>query len=171
MRTSILTLLALAGILRAEAPYIGSIVNSAARDTRFSPGVLADLTYGFFDPSNPSSNRVLVGGRQVEWTDDEDGSTLTLQLPFDLPLGPATVVLESGGTQSPPFSIAVDPYAPGIFAPTRSASEPLSLSLGCNSTAIPGEMLSVFAVGLGAITGNRTAAPLTVTVGGVIAEV
>lgn len=136
---------------------MGSIVNLAARDARFSPGVLADLRYGFFDPTDPSSNRVLVGGRQVEWADNEDGSTIKIQVPLDFPLGPTTVVLEAGTNRSQPFPITVDAYAPGIFAPTRSGAEPLSLTLGCNSTAIPGEMLSVFGVGLGAIDGRQNA--------------
>jgi uncharacterized protein (TIGR03437 family) len=167
MRILILTLITVC-ILRAETPYIGSIVNSAARDSRFSPGVRADLTYGFF---TPYSGTVLMGGRQVEYSDQEDGSTITIQVPLDFPLGPTTVVLDNGGSQSQPFPITIDAYAPGIFAPTRSASEATSLTLGCNSPALPGEMLSVFGVGLGAIDGNQTAAKLTVFVGGVAAEV
>jgi len=171
MRTFILTLVAaIPCLLRAETPYIASIVNTAARDARFSPGVLADLTYGFFDAFD-RSNRVLVGGRAVDWRDQEDGSTITFQVPLDFPLGPATVVLESGTDKSQPFSISVDAYAPGILAPTRSATEPYSLTLGCNATAIPGEILSVFGVGLGVVDGDHTSEKLTVSVGGVYAEV
>lgn len=171
MRTLILTLIAaIPCLLHAETPNVGRIVNSAARDARFSPGVRADLTYGFFDPTDPASNRVLVGGRAVEWADQEDGSTITFQVPLDFPLGPTTVVLESGTNKSQPYPIVVDAYAPGIMAPTRG-TDPYSLTLGCNSTAMPGEMLSVFGVGLGAVDSNQTVAKLTVTVGGVSVEV
>ena len=172
MRTFILNLFAATPfLLHAETPYVARIVNSAARDARFSPGVRADLTYGFFDPTNPSSNRVLVGGRPVEWADQEDGSTVTFQVPLDFPLGPTTVVLESGSNQSQPYPIVVDAYAPGIMAPTRSDTDPYSQNLGCNLTAMPGEVLSVFGVGLGAVDANQTVAKLTVTVGGVSVEV
>ena len=158
-------------LLHATTPYVGSIVNLATREARFSPGVLADVRYGFFDPTDPSSNRVLVGGRPVEWVDNEDGSVVTIQIPLDFPLGPTTVVLEAGTNQSQPFPITVESYAPGIFAPTRSAGESLGLTVGCNSTALPGEILSIFAVGLGAVNADQTAAKLTVSVGGISAQV
>ena len=111
-----------------------------------------------------------MGGRPVEWADQEDGSTITFQVPADFPLGPTTVVLESGANRSQPYPIVVDPYAPGIMAPTRADTDPYSLTLGCNSTAMPGEMLSIFGVGLGAVEANQTVAKLTVTVGGVSVE-
>ena len=60
----------------------------------------------------------------MEWVDNEDGSTITIQVPLDFPLGPTTVVLEAGTNKSQPFPIVVDAYAPGIFAPTRSGTEP-----------------------------------------------
>ena len=111
MRTLILTLFAaIPGLLHAEAPYVGSIVNLATREARFSPGVLADLRYGFLDPSDTSSNRVLVGGREVEWVDNEDGSVITIQF-----------------------------RCRWIFRLGPTGTEPLSLTLGCNSTAMPGE--------------------------------
>ena len=154
--------------LEAQTPFIGSIVNYASGDARFSPGVLAVLRYGYF---NPASDIVQIGGKPARVQDNEDGSTVTIQLAMDQPLGPTAVVLVTSTGNSPAFPITVDAYAPGILAPTRSQTEPWSLTLGCNSTAIPGELLSLFAVGLGAINAVGTVARPSVSVSGIPAEV
>jgi len=168
MRTLFLTFIAtVPWLVHAETPIIGSITNYVAGDARFSPGVLASLRYGYF---TPYSGTVLVGGRVVQYSDQGDGSTITIQVPIDFPLGPTTVVLDNGQSQSQPFPITVDAYAPGIFVPTRS-TDPYSLTLGCNSTATPGEMINLFAVGLGAVDAYHTVAKLTLSIGGVSAEV
>jgi uncharacterized protein (TIGR03437 family) len=163
----VLLLLLVANGLRGETPLIASITNYAAGDARFSPGVLASLRYGYF---TPYSGTVLIGGRAVEYRDQEDGSTITIQVPVDFPLGPTTVVLDNVQGKSQPFPITVDAYAPGIFVPTRSP-DPYSLTLACNATASPGEMLNLFAVGLGAVDAGQTVGKLTVSVGGTAAQV
>jgi uncharacterized protein (TIGR03437 family) len=152
--------------LFAQPPAILSIAGLAGGDTRFSPYMPAELHYS---PSrfNAVSDKVLVNGRSVSFHDEEDGQSLVLFLPADVPLGPATVVLQTTTGNSEPFPIQIDTYSPSIFPPGPSPffsswTQPLT----CNHTAVAGDILFLFVTGLGAPDAAGAVAKPTILVGG-----
>lgn len=106
-------ILAVPAALFAQPPAIRSVVNFASQDARFSPGMPAELRYSASDYFKVESDKVLVGGKPVAVHDEEDGESLIVFLPADLPLGPAAVVLQTNTGNSQPFQIVVDASSPG----------------------------------------------------------
>src|SRR6185312_9535968 len=104
--------------------------------------------------------------------DNETGDELTFEVPEDLPVGPSTVVLFTAAGSSQPFPIKLQKYAPAIFPPTRSLNDPYDQTFNCKSLAIPGETLTLFAVGVGPVSLAANAnPPPVVMVGGLPAVV
>ena len=154
------------------APAIQSIVNPASGDARFSPGMPAELRYSAPDSFDAGSDRVLVGGKPVAVADEEDGQSLMIALPADLPLGPTDVVIETGAGASAPVRITVDAYSPGIFAPGPSPLFSWGIQpYGCSQTAATGDIVYLFAIGLGKPDATGAAPKPVVMVGGKTAEV
>jgi uncharacterized protein (TIGR03437 family) len=152
--------------LFAQPPEILSIANLASGDARFSPHMPAELLYS---PSrfNAASDKVLVNGKAVSFHDEEDGYSLVLFLPADLPLGAATVVIQTAAGNSKPFPIRIDAYSPSIFPPGPSpyfswGTQPFA----CNHTTETGEILFLFVAGLGAPDATGAVAKPEILVGG-----
>jgi uncharacterized protein (TIGR03437 family) len=85
---------------------------------------------------------------------------LNILTPLDNSTGPVPVIVTSGGVSSPPFSVnmqAVAPslllYAPGGYIAATHANNtlvgPASLYPGNSTPAMPGEPISLYAVGFG----------------------
>ena len=161
--------------LPCALPGQALIIKSVGRypgDSHLAPGVLARLGYGPVTTLDMQKVEVRVGGRRVYALDDESGDGLLIYLPLDLPVGPTTVVLINSGESSEPYPITLDPYAPGLYPPSRSPTAPYTGGdLYCNLPATSGEVLSLFAVGLGAVNGSATVNTPIVTVGGIQATV
>jgi uncharacterized protein (TIGR03437 family) len=132
----------------------------------------AELRYSAPDYFRVESDKVLVGGKPVSVSDEEDGESLIIWLPVDLPLGPATVVLETSAGNSQPFQIVVDAYSPGIFSPSPSPSFTWGLpAFDCSHTAAGGDILYLFAVGLGIPDATGAVAKPVILVGGKTVDV
>jgi uncharacterized protein (TIGR03437 family) len=159
-------LIALPCALLGQALTIKS-VGRYPGDSGLAPGVLASLRYGPATTLDMQKVEVRVDGRRVNALDDESGDGLLIYLPLDMPVGPATVVLVHNGASSAPYPITLDPYAPGVYPPSRSLTAPYTGGdLYCNLPAMSGEVLSLFAVGLGAVNGSATVTTPIVTVSG-----
>lgn len=158
-------------VLLAEVPVIKSVVNLGSQDARFSPGVLAEVRY--VAPSfRIESDKVRVGDRTVDVVDEDDGQGLIIRLPTDLPIGASTVVLETSAGTSKPFPIVVHAYSPAIYPPSPSPFFNSGLpSFACNHTAVTGDILNVFAIGLGTPDAQGAVAKPSITVGGRMVDV
>jgi len=156
-------LLPIQSLLLAQAPTIWGVSNSAAVDAdlynlkaAFSPGLPAIVTGDFL--KGPAS--VSIGGltapvfRSVEGTDGPNGYgfALYVQIPVELPPGPTTVVVTSGGARSAPFPLTLDLYSPALIRIERPAAAGATAVIGCapGETPSPGDIATAFVVGLGA---------------------
>ena len=171
--------------LFAQIPTITSAANYATLDARFSPGALVSVLYQPENSYDGWNDFVQVGGERVPALSGDERS-LVFQLPFDLPLGPTTLTITTRAGSSPPFTINLEPYAPGLVYPlTRSQTPGWISPFSClpGQTATPGEIITAFAVGLGAtdpvvpagqpapMTPSSTVAEPGITVGGKPAQV
>ncbi len=75
---------------------------------------------------------------------------LNLQVPWTLPPGAASIVVRVDGTARDPISATVAPASPGIFVVVHADGRPVS----SENPAVGGEVLIVYANGLGAVAGN-----------------
>ncbi len=134
--------------------------------------------------------KVRVNGRQIPML-VALATQINTQLPYDTPLGTATLTVESEGVVSAPFSFTVQATAPGIFqfgvdrAVAQNVADDGSLSVNTADNPIqPGKSLVVYFTGQGALdnpveTGaaagasplSRPRAESSVTVGGIPAVV
>ena len=87
---------------------------------------------------------------------------INFQMPFEAPLGGAVqVAVRSAGGDSPQASVALAPYAPGVFA-NPATGEPIITRadgslIDAASPASPGDILIVYLTGIG----DLTATPVT----------
>jgi uncharacterized protein (TIGR03437 family) len=155
----------------AGPPAILSVVNSVNSDARLSPGALVRLEYALPGDLDIRATSVQVAGRETLIRDEEDGRHIDVLLPLDVPPGPVAIVLTTSSGSSSPYSITLDPYAPALYAPTRSLFDPYAGGIGCNNPAMPGETLTLFATGLGATDNAGNTAKPVLLVSGKSAEV
>lgn len=114
---------------------------------------------------------------------------LGIQIPFELAgQTSATIQIVVGGQSSPPRTIFLAPFAPGLFTLSQDGKGSVAALHQDGVTPItpekpakPGEVISLYGTGLGTLTpavatgarspANRTAAEATLTLDGVLAEV
>ncbi|MBZ5610478.1 MAG: hypothetical protein LAP38_19630 [Acidobacteriia bacterium] len=112
---------------------------------------------------------------------------INVQVPFEIPPGPATVTLTSGGNVMGTASFLVEPVAPGLFLLGQGRAAVLNQDYSINLASQPaavGSVIAAYMTGLGAVdnpvgTGLQTpASPLsnvtshvTATIGGLPASV
>jgi uncharacterized protein (TIGR03437 family) len=155
--------------LRAATPVIRSVRNFASGDARFSPGVLVELTFSPLNAFQPDTDQVQIGGVVVPAYDEETGDAVIVRVPASFPQGSTNVVLVTSGSTSAPFPIRLDAYAPGIFSPVASQNFEWGLPyFACNRTSTAGDVVTLFAVGLGSL--SSTGATPAITVGGKAVE-
>lgn len=81
--------------------------------------------------------------------------SMTIQVPFETPLGNTTVVLNAAGGGSATYTVPVQPYAPGVFTSTIGNQTILVAVRSDGSYVSPtnpaqtGEIIYVFVTGLG----------------------
>jgi uncharacterized protein (TIGR03437 family) len=78
-----------------------------------------------------------------------DGS-IQFQLPLDIPAGSVSIVVSNNGALSNTFDVPVQASTPSIIGVVHADGSNVSLS----SPPIPGEVVSVYATGLGAVSVN-----------------
>jgi uncharacterized protein (TIGR03437 family) len=75
---------------------------------------------------------------------------IEFQVPGDIPVGDASIVVSNNGDMSLAADTDVQPSTPSILAVTNADGSALSPS----ATAVPGETITLYATGLGAVNGN-----------------
>ena len=191
---NLMLFVSLGGAWAAAAPRLDAVVNSASYAAGASPGSLATIfgsglaattgaPVGFPLRTNFGDANVYVNGVSSPLLYVSDGQ-INFQVPWETPLGTATVVMISGGAVSNQLTIQVSATTPAIFAGgiLHSAS-----ARGANAQGRPvhtGEYITIFATGLGAVdnqpASGATASETTlspvhsgakVSIGGVTASV
>ena len=169
-------------------PTISGVVNAGTYgttlDTRLSPGVLASITGTGFTAGSPlAAASVLVYGLPAPIIGNPTATSMTVQFPYNLPVGLFNLVVTVGTQQSQPFAVNVAAYAPAYIqfggAPFADAnSNPFTPGHPAN----PGRQVTAYMTGLGATlpgatpgqvptTPLQTMATPTITVGGKSATV
>ena len=167
-----------------------SAMPEATNAATLSPGPLAPGTLVAIDHAVSASATVLLNGNPIRVT-DKNGGQLQVQIPYDLNNAAAASLwirtdLEDGSEAvSRPVAIRFTPASPGIFA--FGAKEPRTgmvlhspdgVPLSPEDPAKPGELLTVWATGLGSVASApdsdgsfETVLPVEATIGGNPVEV
>jgi uncharacterized protein (TIGR03437 family) len=179
MRNSLLVSALMIGrALFAQAPVVVSVVNDKG-DPRLSPGMIATVRGANLAASEPA---VTIGGipaaRALRFHGDDDQDIrVDIQLPSDLTVGPASLVVTTESGSSAPFTVNIRRYSPEFIPPTfqriawNPNGAPETFINDCfvgENTAAPGELLVAYAIGLESPDPGSTPA---LTVGNVRAEV
>ncbi len=77
---------------------------------------------------------------------------INLQIPWQTTAGTASIVTSRGGTAATPISVTIGPVSPGIFVVVHADGRPVT----ADNPAVAGEVLVVYANGLGAVSGSVT---------------
>jgi uncharacterized protein (TIGR03437 family) len=137
----------------AAIPNISSVVNLASGDAALAPGTLVAIFGSNLTFQQPDTVPVSVSvnglpGAVLNATPQQ----LTVELPIEAHPGPATLQLESQQSLSPPYSLTLQTYSPGIFTTTGNLgslwhSDGTAVTLA--NPARPGEAISLLCTGLG----------------------
>jgi len=147
-------------VLFAQPPEVLFVGNSPGKE-RLSPGVRAEVQVRAPQYPQPAgfieTLTAQVGGLAapvlLARSSFASVAYLTILIPVELLPGPTTLVVTSGlaGTSSRPYDITLYAYSPGLTGSfvrlTPTGSSPVSCLPG--ETALPGELVTVKAVGLG----------------------
>jgi uncharacterized protein (TIGR03437 family) len=150
------------GSAAAQVPTIQRVVNAPSLTTPLCPGGIAAIIGTNLGPTT------LFRGQATGLTVTVNGSNapvysslatqLGIQIPFEVPPGPAIVVVKYFELTSAPFSIQLASVAPGILTAVQNGvAEPIFMradgSMGSSQNpANPGETISIFMGGLGPTT-------------------
>jgi uncharacterized protein (TIGR03437 family) len=104
-------------------------------------------------PVSLNGAKVTIGGKDAPLL-YVSGSQINAQVPVDVPAGAATVVVNNGVGPSTSFTVTVAPAAPAIFfSPVAAVLKNSNFSLvSSTNPATPGEVILVYATGLGLTT-------------------
>ncbi|MEO8096780.1 MAG: hypothetical protein ABI811_03710 [Acidobacteriota bacterium] len=94
-----------------------------------------------------------------------DSRMLEAWIPLGAPLGPAQIVVQAGGLNSPPISFVLVKSALGLFSVNGNGWGPGKANISGDKPAKPGQIISLFA------TGVAPRQPVEVWVGGQVAKV
>lgn len=178
----------LSGLLYGQVPTVISVLNSADYSTNFTPGMPV-----FISGTNVTGDvklfTVTVNEKAAYLSQAAgppgccDGIFYT-QIPYEVPVGPATLVVTRQGIKSAPFSLTLVALAPTFeINPLIGFSHQTSGLVGASSPATPGEILTIYALGLGAtnpptpsgvysdLTLRPLVSPSAITVGGKTAQI
>jgi uncharacterized protein (TIGR03437 family) len=182
MRLLWLLLIGIAPVF-AQSPSVSSVLNAASLDNRLSPGCIAVVNGSNLGFGNAV---VLVGGVPAPVIIGGPAQ-ISIQVPFEADPGRTSLVVQVYGRRSPPFSIKLTSYAPGLESVdyTGKGMGTFTFANGAFVTAAtpatPSQEITLWATGLGATnpqipsgTSNvaaQTASMPAVTVGGEPAKV
>ncbi len=172
----------------AQTPTVSAVVNSSTYAPLLCPGLLATI-YGTNFGTNAAAVSVSVGGAAAYVFPTITANQFSVVLPTTIPVGATTLTVTVGGVASAPFNITLSAYSPSFLIPNGAASGLAAVYESTGNTLVtqtapahPGDLLYVYAIGLGATTppftpgvtaaGTApTAATPTLTVGGVAAKI
>jgi uncharacterized protein (TIGR03437 family) len=149
----------------AHPPAIAAIVNAGSYSPdAVSPGSLISLFGSSLAaittsapviplPLSVADTSVTINGLPAPLLFESPGQ-INAQVPWEIPAGPATVVVRSRGASSPPMKITVQPAAPGLFADEHNHAAALNADGSVNlenNPASAGSVISVFFTGQGPV--------------------
>uniref|UniRef100_Q01T38 Uncharacterized protein n=1 Tax=Solibacter usitatus (strain Ellin6076) TaxID=234267 RepID=Q01T38_SOLUE len=169
------------------APAVAAVVNGASfAAASLSPGAAITVTGTNLAAGAAESTSVTINGQNVPLF-YVSPTQINGQLPFEIQPGPATLKVTVNSVASTAFPITVTPAAPGIFLTgtnRAAATNPDTSVNAANNPAPAGAVVTVYFTGLGPLdhpvpTGApapldtlcKATLPVTVTVGGQVAEV
>jgi len=142
----------------AEEPRLDTFTNAASDDNTVSPGALARLTGAALAagasspagewPPHAGASCVCLGNNAAPVGRSSDGEWI-VQVPWNAELGERPVALFRAGRASNFLAAKVQQYAPAIF-PGGVVRAGTSCRASARNGVRPGEVLEVFATGLGA---------------------
>jgi uncharacterized protein (TIGR03437 family) len=178
----------------------GGLVNGALSTSSVSPGTLASIFGDNLSTGTAQASTLPLPTTMAGATVTINGEACPLlyvsptqinfQVPYDTPLGSATVVISTSAGTGAPFTVTVTAAAPAIFTYVNSAGQinPVILHAATSalvtaaSPAQPGETLTLYATGAGPVNntpatgagagpGATSVVNPTITVGSVTATV
>jgi uncharacterized protein (TIGR03437 family) len=150
---------AFTGVINPSGPAIQSIVNYADGSKLLCPGGLATIFGANLGPAQtqlgPVSGLTVTINAKAAAVLSASAQQVIVQLPVDAGTGPANVVLQYQGANSAAFAITLTPFAPGLLSTGSGNSAVAAFTRADTSTgglqnpANPGEIITIYAVGLG----------------------
>ena len=156
---------AIYGELAPVAPSVQAIANAASFSAAaISPGSLisifggnlAAITTGALSvplPMSMADTSVTINGVPAPLLYESPGQ-INAQVPWEVSVGTATVVVRSRGTSSAAVNVTIQPAAPGIFTDQNGIAAALNADGSVNSEDKPaaaGSVISVFFTGQGPV--------------------
>jgi len=150
----------------ADPPAITAVTNAASYSAdAISPGSIISLFGSNLAPMTASAaatplpmsiadTSVSVNGVPAPLVYESPGQ-INAQVPWEIPAGPATVVVRTRGALSTSAQITVQPAAPGLFTDAEGNAQALNAGGSVNSVEKPaaaGSVISVFFTGQGPVT-------------------
>ena len=142
-------------ILQAEALMPGRVMSAASLAPRLVPGSLARVDVSLSVPSAISATQggvpAELGGVSVDVAGVKAPvlavapDRVLIQVPWEVPCGPASVVVHDSGRATNAISAEIAPSSPGIFVATHADGQAVLAS----SPAEAGEAIVLYATGLG----------------------
>ncbi len=105
-------------------------------------------------PMSIADTSVTVSGVPAPLLYESPGQ-INAQVPWEVPAGPATVVVRTRGTSSAAVNVTIQPAAPGLFTDQTGSAAALNADGSVNSQENPaaaGSVISVFFTGQGPVT-------------------
>jgi uncharacterized protein (TIGR03437 family) len=170
-------------VTTTPGPTIAAVVNAASFATGpLSPGQAITITgTNLGSTASPSATSVSVNGQNIPLF-YVSATQINGQLPFETPLGTASVKVTVNGTTSSAASIQVASSSPGVFLVGTDRAAATNPDGSLNTTAnpaSPGDAVTIYFTGIGPLdnavaTGapapvtplSRATLPVTVTIGG-----
>ncbi|MBI3665269.1 MAG: hypothetical protein HY236_03440 [Acidobacteria bacterium] len=133
------------------------LVNAASSQPRIAPGSIASLyglnlslaspaAAGLPLPTTLAGSTVTLNDRPVPLL-VVTPTQINLQIPFEMPVGPAILQVSNGTELSDPMAVQIDAFAPGLFRVFNSAGA----SLDKDHPAVLGDTLVLYGTGLGPV--------------------
>ena len=156
---------AIYGETSSDAPAIAAVTNAASYSAdAISPGSLISLFGSNLAaitasasalplPMSIADTSVTINGVPAPLWYESPGQ-INAQVPWEIPAGPAAVVVRTLGALSAAAQIAVQPAAPGLFTDAAGDSAALNADGSGNSAETPaaaGSVISVFFTGQGPV--------------------
>jgi len=145
----------------SQNPSVNFVLNGACFSGSLSPGVLASVFGSNF--GNTTAGVSAIVGNKTAAVLTVQPTMINIQIPIDVPTGMQPITVARGGQVSPALGIPLEAYAPCIFVTNSGifSNDPNAVGDGVflgsdsvmisrNRPALPGELISVQAVGLGA---------------------
>jgi uncharacterized protein (TIGR03437 family) len=150
----------------AAVPVIAGVVNGASLTSALAPGSLASV-FGT-NLGTSAATGAWVGGQPAQVL-LASATQWNVQIPYNAATGSSTIQVGVSAA----FPITLSQYAPALFSAnnngqgTIAAVRPNGAVVSASAPAFPGDVILIFATGLGAVDSNNRPNPLpTVTVGG-----